>query len=166
MVETHEESLEAWESNAEFWDNYMGDDSNFFHCDLVRPFTELLLDIQKGELVLDIACGNGNFSERLVQHGANVVAFDYSEKMVELVRKRRATMLSNIEFKQCDATDCDKLLALADGRKFSKAVANMAIMDISDVGPLFKALSVVMHDGGDFVFSTKHTLPCYHLAIN
>lgn len=41
----------------------MGDESNFFHCDIVRPYTEELLKIEQGDFVLDIACGNGNFSK-------------------------------------------------------------------------------------------------------
>ncbi len=159
MNNKHKESLEAWDTNAEFWDSYMGDESNFFHCDLVRPYTERLLDVQIGDLILDIACGNGNFSERLTQFGAKVVAFDYSDKMVELARKRRVKALDSIEFKQCDATSWNELLALANGRKFNKAVANMAIMDISDVEPLFKALSEVLCVSGSFVFSTHH--PCF-----
>ena len=159
MINRHKESLEAWEANAEFWDNYMGDESNFFHCDLVRPYTEELLSVEIGDLVLDIACGNGNFSERLVQHGAKVVAFDYSAKMVELARKRRVSAQDSVEFKQCDATDYSELVKLASGRKFSKAVANMAIMDISDIEPLFIALSQILSVGGVFVFSTHH--PCF-----
>ena len=30
MSNTNDESLHAWESNAKYWDNYMGDESNFF----------------------------------------------------------------------------------------------------------------------------------------
>jgi len=61
----------------------MGDDSNYFHCNLVRPNTEMLLNIKEGDFVLDIACGNGNFSQRLAQKGARVVAFDFSSKMID-----------------------------------------------------------------------------------
>ena len=57
-----DDGLEAWQTNAKFWDDYMGDESNYFHRDLVRPHTEELLGAQEGELILDIACGNGNFS--------------------------------------------------------------------------------------------------------
>lgn len=66
----------------------MGDESNYFHCDIVRPNVEKLLEINKNDLVLDIACGNGNFSERMAKQGATVVAFDYSSKMIELAIKR------------------------------------------------------------------------------
>jgi 2-polyprenyl-3-methyl-5-hydroxy-6-metoxy-1,4-benzoquinol methylase len=74
---TTEESKYRWNTNADFWDNKMGDPSNFFHCNIVRPDTGKFLNVISGDLVLDIACGNGNFSKRLVENGDRVVAFDY-----------------------------------------------------------------------------------------
>ncbi len=57
MKQTDNHSREIWDANAEFWDDYMGDESNFFHCDMVRPKTEELLEVAETDLVLDIACG-------------------------------------------------------------------------------------------------------------
>ena len=151
--------LSAWEGNAEFWDNKMGDASNDFHRNLVRPHTEELLEIKSGDLILDIACGNGNFSERLAEKGARVVAFDYSPKMIGLAKKRRHDVLDRVDFRVCDATDYDELLKLKQERLFDKAVSNMAIMDISDIEPLFRAVASMLRKGGAFVFATHH--PCF-----
>ena len=76
-----------WETNADFWDERMGELSNRFHREIVRPSTEVLLDINEGENILDIACGNGNFSKRLVDLGARVTAFDYSANLIENAKK-------------------------------------------------------------------------------
>ena len=151
--------LSAWEENAAFWDNKMGDESNDFHRNLVRPHTEELLDVKSGDLVLDIACGNGNFSKRLAENGARVVAFDYSAKMIELARKRRHDVLDRVDFRVCDATNYDELLKLKQDKPFDKAVSNMAIMDISNIEPLFQAVAVMLRKGGAFVFATHH--PCF-----
>ncbi len=159
MKTTNKESLAVWEANAEFWDTYMGDESNFFHCDMVRPYTEEMLDVKEDELVLDIACGNGNFSERMAERGAKVVAIDYSPRMVELAKKRRTKFAEKIEFAVCDATSKSAILKVVDGRKFDKAVANMALMDISDIEPLFASLAELLKPSGIFVFSMHH--PCF-----
>ncbi|MFH0967792.1 MAG: class I SAM-dependent methyltransferase [Methanobacteriota archaeon] len=145
--------------NADYWDARMGDHSNFFHCNVVRPRTEQLLDIQTGDLVLDIACGTGNFSQRLVERGADVIAFDYSEKMIAHAKKRRSAYLNKIHFQTCDATNNEQVLMLRQSRPFDKAVANMAIMDISAINPLLLAVSEMLKPGGIFVFSTHH--PCF-----
>jgi len=151
--------LSAWEANAEFWDNFMGDESNGFHRNLVRPNVEKLLEATENDVVLDIACGNGNFSERLAGFGARVIAFDYSAKMIELAKKRRKSVLDKVEFHVCDAADSAALLRLIGNKPFDKAVANMAIMDIAEIEPLFKALSTMLKDGGAFVCATHH--PCF-----
>lgn len=62
------------------WDNAMGDESNEFHREVVRPKVTELLSPNPADYILDIACGNGNYSSYLAQRGASVVAFDYSKK--------------------------------------------------------------------------------------
>lgn len=39
----------------------MGDDSNQFHREVVRPKVSELLDIKEDDFILDIACGNGKW---------------------------------------------------------------------------------------------------------
>ncbi len=151
--------LTAWEQNAEFWDNQMGDESNFFHRDIVRPYVEELLQINAQDMVLDIACGNGNFSHRIAKQGARVIAFDYSPKMIALARTRRSDVLDQVDFQVCDATRLEEMLKLKRNQPFTKAVANMAIMDIAKITPLFQAVYELLDTDGIFVFATHH--PCF-----
>ena len=103
--------------------------------------------------------GQEIFLKKLAENGAYVVAFDFSEKMIEHARRRRQNCYNNVEFHVCDATQYDDIIALKDKRYFDKAVANMAIMDIAVIEPLFRAMSVVLKPGGVFVFSLHH--PCF-----
>lgn len=159
FIQTTEESRRRWERNAAFWDEYMGQDSNYFHRDLVRPGTEELLQVREGDFVLDIACGNGNFSQRLVDLGARVVAFDYSETMIACAKRRRTGYPDRIEFLVMDATDEKQLASLRRDRPYDKAVANMAVMDLAAVEPLLRAVYALLQPGGCFVFSTHQ--PCF-----
>ena len=112
-----------------------------------------------GAIELDIACGNGNYSSYLAQRGASVVAFDYSKKMIELAKRRRSQYAKQIEFCVADATNRESLLGLKRNRAFTKAVSNMAIMDITDIEPLFMAVYELLEENGIFVFATQH--PCF-----
>ena len=67
-----EESKKIWEKNAQFWDDAMGDESNEFHREVVRPKVTELLSPDPSDYILDIACGNGNYSSYLAQRGAAV----------------------------------------------------------------------------------------------
>lgn len=159
MNNINNETLLAWQENAAFWDDNMGDNSNFFHCDIVRPKTDELMDIKPNDLVLDIACGNGNYSQWISDKGAKVVAIDFSPNMIELAKNRRAKSIDMIDFKVCDAADTNDLKSLKQTTPFTKAVANMAVMDIAIIEPLFKNVYELLDKKGCFVFSIHH--PCF-----
>ncbi len=159
MKKLTKESLISWEANADFWDAKMGDNSNEFHREIIRPKTELLLNIMPDDVVLDIACGNGNFSKRLAEQGCEVTAFDYSSKMIENAKRRQSVYQEKISFFVCDATDYEQVIALRKEKPYDKAVSNMSIMNIADIKPLFKAVYDLLADEGIFVFSTHH--PCF-----
>jgi len=152
-----DDSQSRWDENAQHWDDYMGDESNRFHRELIRPFTEELLEIEEGQTILDIACGNGNFTRRLAELGVNVIAFDYSPKMIERARLRSRNS-KNISFHVVDATDKESLLNLGKD-KFDHAVANMAFMDIADVTTIVRSLFEMLRPEGTVVFSITH--PCF-----
>ncbi len=154
-----EYSLKIWEANAEYWDGYMGDESNDFHRDVVRPKVTELLVPGAGDFILDISCGNGNYSAFMAECGAKVVAFDYSQKMIELAKKRRAGFSDKIEFIVADATSELQLMALQRDSRYTKAVCNMAIMDIIEIDILFDCVNKLISDDGIFVFATQH--PCF-----
>ena len=79
--------------------------------------------------------------------------------MIELAKKRQHRYLEQIEFCVADATNESSLLALRRKKPFTKAVSNMAIMDISDIEPLFRSVNQMLIDQGSFVFATQH--PCF-----
>ena len=161
---TVKDSLHAWEENAEFWDLSMGDESNRFHREVVRPKVSLLLNPQADDSILDIACGNGNYSAYLAERGADILAFDYSPKLISLAQKRQSRFLNKIEFCVADATDEHSLMNLKRKRLFTKAVSNMALMDITDITILFRCIYDLLVENGIFVFATQH--PCFITLTN
>ena len=81
------------------------------------------------------------------------------EKMVELAKKRQKRYADHIEFCVADATNETSLMALKRNKPFTKAVSNMAVMDITDIKPLFTSVYKLLEDNGVFVFATQH--PCF-----
>jgi ubiquinone/menaquinone biosynthesis C-methylase UbiE len=147
---------EAWEKKAAFWDKMMGE-GNAFQRVLISPATERLLRVLPGETVLDVACGNGVFSRRLAELEARVVAIDFSERFLELARARteEAGYTDAVEYLVADATDEEQMLALGEER-FDAAVCNMALMDMSAIDPLMRALRRLLKPNGRFIFSVQH----------
>jgi SAM-dependent methyltransferase len=154
------ESRAIWNAKAVFWDERMGEEGNTFQRLLVGPATERLLALSEGEVVLDVACGNGVMARRLAALGARVVACDFSEVFVERARARTAPELGDrIEYAVVDATDEEQLLALGEER-FHAVICNMAFMDMSTLDPLLSAARRLLKPEGRFVFCVMH--PCFN----
>ena len=153
------ESRAIWDANAEAWDRHMSSGGGF-QTVLIAPTVEKMLDIQPGETVLDIACGNGIFSRRLAELGATVVASDFSPKLIELARQRTTENAERIIYHVADATDEAQLIALGGAQQFDAAVCNNALMDMPEIEPLFRAVAKLLKPDGRFVFSLMH--PCFN----
>ncbi len=158
--QANEETRQAWNENASFWDRRMGEGNDFVDV-LTWPATERLLDLKPGQQILDIACGNGLTSRRLAAMGAKVVAFDFSPFMIDFARQRASEGDPPIDYRVLDATDETALLALGESR-FDAALCAMALFDMAEIKPLFHALTRLLRPGGRFVFSVIH--PCFNSA--
>jgi 2-polyprenyl-3-methyl-5-hydroxy-6-metoxy-1,4-benzoquinol methylase len=152
------QARDLWNEIAPFWDDQMGEGNQFQRL-LIGPATERLLEVQPGQTVLDIACGNGNFARRLAALGASVVAFDFSEAFIQRARARTHLHAERIEYRLLDATDPHQIRALGLGR-FDAAVCSMAFMDMAAIEPLLGTLPAVLAPGARFVFSVTH--PCFN----
>jgi SAM-dependent methyltransferase len=151
----HQFTRDAWEANADVWDARMGDDGNDFFNILCWPALVPLLDIQHGQHILDIACGNGLTSRRLAALGAQVTAFDFSANLIEKAKARSTNDQSRIAYRVIDATNEQELLFLGE-ESFDSALSNMALFDIADIETLFRTLPKLLKPHGTFVFSLTH----------
>lgn len=159
------ETRAAWNANAAFWDERMGEGNDFFKI-LQWPAILRLLDPKPGQRVLDIATGNGLTARRLADLGAEVTAFDFSAELVELARSR-PNPSDRIRYRVLDATDEAALLSLGESA-FDSALCNMALFDMADIEPLFRVLPGLLKPGGAFVFTITHpafnNTSCMHVA--
>ena len=150
----------VWDTNAAFWDDFVGADGNDFHRLLVAPVQTHLLALRPGERVVELACGNGQFSREMARAGVDVVACDFSAAFVDRARAHAEQAGLTIDYRLTDVTDADQLLALGGVASFDAAVCTMALHDIADLGPLAVSVRALVNQGGRFVFSVVH--PCFN----
>lgn len=153
------QTREAWNNTAKIWDEKMGDEGNDFHQILIRPTIERLLQLKSGQRILDIGCGNGLTTRRLASLGAKTLGIDFASEMINNARKRTRENQELIEYQILDATDETALLKLGEN-SFDAAVSAMALMDMAEIEPLFRALKKLIRCGGCFIFAVMH--PCFN----
>ena len=154
---TVEQTHAIWEEIAGFWDRHIGE-GNDFQKSLIMPATDRLLDARAGQTILDVACGNGNYSRVLGRRGVKVVACDFCQTFLNRARERTTPEDGDIEYRRIDATSMAQLLTLGE-KRFDAAVCSMAMMDMIVIDPLLDSLAELLKPGGRFVFSLPH--PCF-----
>jgi ubiquinone/menaquinone biosynthesis C-methylase UbiE len=122
--------------------------------------TELVGDIA-GQVVLSLACGQGQDARLLARLGARVTGIDVSTEMLRYAREHEAASPRGIAYLRGDAQD---LAALADA-SFDGVLCHMALMDIPELTPTIRSVARVLRQGGWFAFSIVH--PAYepHVEI-
>ncbi|NHJ47351.1 MAG: methyltransferase domain-containing protein [Asgard group archaeon] len=70
----------TWDALAPFW--LTVEEENYHHKYLILPEVFRMLDVQKGDRILDLACGKGDYARHMANRGAKVTGIDIS-KMID-----------------------------------------------------------------------------------
>jgi ubiquinone/menaquinone biosynthesis C-methylase UbiE len=147
----NDEVRSAWDTLAAFWDERV-EAGRTWQRTVIQPSVERLLQLETGEDILEIACGNGGFARRMSELGGRVLATDFSEAMLDRARSHGG----DVEYQLADATDAKALTSLGEPGSFDAVICNMAIMDMESIEPMVTAAAVLLKPGARFVFSTMH----------
>ncbi len=130
-------SDQGYDLAAEFYDQkekYL----NSFEQNKILP---LLGDV-KNKKVLDIGAGTGRLSLQLAKGGAQVMALDVSEKMLELVKRKNHKV-------QTTVADAENLPF--ENNSFDVVTAAFLIVHLKDPARFFDEVYRILKDGGKFV---------------
>ncbi len=120
-----------------------------------RPAMLSLLPDVDQKSVLDAGCGPGAYAEQLVKRGAQVVAIDVSDRMLELATQRLGPYVTSgkVELRSVDMT---QPLTMFQDQQFDVVNAPLCLDYIADWLSLFKEFYRVLKPGGRFLFSAGH----------
>lgn len=120
---------------------------------LWRIATTRAIAPRAGMRVLDLAAGTGTSSAAIAEHGAHVIAADFSEGMLEEGRKRQAGN-DRVEFVWADATN----LPFADD-SFDAATISFGLRNVTDPRRALAEMFRVVVPGGRVVIAEFSTPP-------
>ena len=110
-----------------------------FVADLAADPLLDLLQPRPGERILDVGCGDGALTERVVAAGATVVGIDASAEMIDAARAR------GLDARLVDAR------ALPFQDEFDAALSNAVLHWITDLDQVLEGVRRALQPGGRFV---------------
>lgn len=141
-------ALDAYETMAEAYAARV--DTKPHNAYYERPATLSLLPEVKGKRVLDAGCGPGVYAEWLADHGAEVVAFDVSARMVQFARERLGPKAKVLQ------ADFGQPLDFLEDSSFDLVLCALALDYVRDWDETFKEFYRVLRQPGHLVFSVGH----------
>lgn len=152
--------VEQWDEAAESWVDFVRQGKDYYRDELNNPAFFRLIGNVKGQLVLDLACGEGYNTRILARKGAKVTGADFSTKLIELARMEEARKKLGIDYYVSDAAD----LSTFPSDHFDLVTCFMALQDIKNYGGAVSEVSRILKSKGRFVFSIPH--PCFEMIAD
>lgn len=139
MSEYMDQKPEAWNRFASSYEKTFGQLTVQFAQDVLD-----MLKIQPSESVIDVAAGTGNFTFLAAKTGAEILAVDFSEAMVSLIRETAAALkLSNV---RAEVMDGQSLSVPAES--FNVSVSILGLVFFPDMAKGFSEMKRVLKPGG------------------
>jgi ubiquinone/menaquinone biosynthesis C-methylase UbiE len=143
----------SWGKVADWYHSYLNDPDNY-HSQVILPQLLRVLDLKKGpasqaEVILDLACGAGFFSEVFHQGGAKVIGVDIAPELIAIAKEHAS---KDIQFLVSPAHQLQKI----SDQSIDTVVIVLAIQNIKEVKEVFEESKRVLKPQGRLVMILNH----------
>ena len=119
-----------------------------YQRDLILPNILRLLNIKKGEVILDLGCGAGLFTKEFLNAGAQVIGVDVSKDLIALAK-------TNANSGKFYVGSADRLNFLEDN-SINKITIILAIQNMENISSVFMECRRVLKNGGKLFLVMNH----------
>ena len=123
--------------------------------EVILPNLLALVGEVEGEVICDLACGQGWVARELARRGAQVTSLDLAPNLLALAQRYEEQEPLGIVYVEGGA-ECAE--PLCDGQ-FTGCVCVMALINIPDLQATFETVRRILKPGGWLVFAITH--PCF-----
>lgn len=137
----------SWGKVANWYNNLLEKDEDSYQKKLILPNLIRLLEVKKGEIMLDLACGQGFFAGEFVKLGAKVIGVDISPELMEIAKQDKS-----VEY---HVSSADKLDFLKN-QSVDKVVIILSLQNIENVSDVIKEAGRVLKSNGKLFIVLNH----------
>lgn len=137
----------SWGSVADNYDLVV-EDIDGYHKGVILPNIIRLLNLKKGEKILDLACGQGFFSGEFSMKGALVTGVDISPELISIAKRKYPA----VDFFVSSAEN----LSFLESGFFDKITITLAIQNIENIKKVFDECYRVLKKDGELFIVMNH----------
>ncbi|MBI5078372.1 MAG: methyltransferase domain-containing protein [Candidatus Yonathbacteria bacterium] len=138
----------SWGGVAHWYDKLLADDDTY-QARVILPNILRAMAIKKGERVLDLACGQGFFTQAFFHEGARATGVDLGKQLILIAKKHSP---KEIQYFTQSVED----LSLFEDNSFDKITIVLAIQNIEAPHKVFKECARVLVSGGKLFLVLNH----------
>lgn len=137
-----------WDNVAHWYDNYLiGEDT--YQAQVIAPNVMRLIAPQRGQRILDVACGQGYFSKFCAEKGAEIIGIDQSSVLIEKA-KTNATAQELYIVGNAETLGSYKL------EQFDTVFSVLALENIKNIAAVMEGIQYALKPGGKIIFVLLH----------
>lgn len=145
-------SPRGWDPLADWYDGWVGKGGSLHHRKLAVPAVMELLEVQPGERILDLGCGQGVLAPFVAEKGARYTGVDVSRKLIRMAGQHHP---KHGEFLIGDVRGLRKIDPLRQA-SFDAAVFLLSIQDIDPLDAAFENAAWAIRSGGRLILMMTH----------
>jgi SAM-dependent methyltransferase len=138
----------SWEKSADWYDRIIGERGSELYQAVVIPGALKLLDVQRGDRVLDLGCGQGVFCRAMAQKGADVTGVDASPTLIQ--KAKTYPVRPPIRYLARDAAH------IGDLGEFDALSAILCVQNMEKLDEVAAAAARALKPGGRMLWVMNH----------
>lgn len=159
MLNSVSKQTTSWGNEAEWYDDYLAD-SDSYQRQIIMPNIVRIIEPKAGKKILDLACGQGLFSEPMINMGASVIGVDISEELIDIAKNKLKGKMSKED--SFIVSPADKLISAGiEESSCDSAMCILASQNIKEFDVAIKETAKVLKPKGKFVIVLNH--PCFRV---
>jgi len=139
----------SWGKVAGWYNNLLEQGEDTYQKTLIKPNLLRILNVKKGEQILDVGCGQGFFARTIAEQGAKVVGIDIAQELILLAKSQPS---KNITYLVLSAENMKSLIT----ERFDAAICILALQNIKNLQAATSEISRVLKPGGRGVLLLNH----------
>ncbi len=142
----------SWGGVAKWYDNLVEKEASNYQKDVILPNLMRLVSPKKGEVILDLASGQGFFSREFANAGASVFAADIAPELIKIAKDLSAKAGLKIDYHVAPADKID----FVKNNSVDKITIVLAIQNIENLAGTLGECARVLKPSGKLFLIMNH----------